>query len=376
MGLGVNRRPLAAGDRVVVKVGSSSLSLEGGGVDEAAIERTVAGVDACWQAGNPTVLVTSAAISAGLPLMGRTTRPTDLPSLQVAAAVGQSSLMASYNAALGRRDRISGQVLLTRDILGNREQYLHARMALSTMLELGVIPIVNENDTVVVDEVKLGDNDRLAAIVSHLVGASLLVILTDTHGLYSGDPRTDTTAELLGAVQHTDQILDELSRSAPGPLGSGGVATKVAAARMAAWSGIPTVIAKATEPDIVERVLAGEDVGTWVEPHPSGLSARKLWIAFGQPAQGSIHIDAGAVRALEERRGSLLPVGVAAVAGLFDRGDAVEIFDPDDRLVAKGQVRVAADQLRSAAGKRSDELETDGWGGVVIHADDLVLLRT
>ena len=376
MGTAVNRREIEAGARVVVKVGSSSLSLAGGGVDRSAIERTVAGVSASWNAGHPTVLVTSAAISAGLPLLGMTARPMDLPSLQVAAAVGQSSLMASYNEALARFDRIGGQVLLTRDILGNRGQYLHARAALSTMLELGVIPIVNENDTVVVDEVKLGDNDRLAAIVAHLVGASLLIILTDTHGLYSGDPRTDGSAELLEAVQHTDQILDELSRSTPGPLGSGGVGTKVAAARMAAWSGIPTVIAAASEPDVVSRIIAGDAVGTWVEPHPSSLSARKLWIAFGQPAQGSIRIDAGAVKALAERRGSLLPVGVVAVAGNFDRGDAVEVLDPDQQMLAKGQVRVAADRLRSLAGKRTHEIDTDGWGGVVIHADDLVLLRS
>lgn len=372
---GVNRRTVVAGERVVVKVGSSSLSLPGGGVDRSAIERTVAGVNEGWEAGHPTVLVTSAAISAGLPLLGLTQRPTDLPALQVAAAVGQSSLMAGYNEALQAFDRIGGQVLLTRDILGNREQYLHARAALSMMLELGVIPIVNENDTVVVDEVKLGDNDRLAAIVSHLVGASLLIILTDTPGLYSSDPREDGTAELLGAVLHTDRILDELSRSAPGPLGSGGVGTKVSAARMAAWSGIPTVIAAASEPRIVGRILAGEELGTWVEPHQSGLSARKLWIAFGQPSQGSIRIDEGAVRAVQERRSSLLPVGVVAVAGNFDRGDAVEVLDPEHQVVAKGQVRIAADQLRSWAGKRTDEIEIDGWGGVVIHADDLVLLR-
>ncbi len=372
----MSRRSMVAGERVVVKVGSSSLSLEGGGVDRSAIERTVSGVAAGWEAGYPTVLVTSAAISAGLPLLGLSVRPADLPSLQVAAAVGQTNLMASYNEALAEHGRIGGQVLLTRDILGNREQYLHARAALSTMLELGVIPIVNENDTVVVDEVKLGDNDRLAAIVSHLVGASLLIILTDTRGLYSGDPRTDGTAELLGAVLHTDRILDELSRAAPGPLGSGGVGTKVAAARMAAWSGIPTVIAKASEPQVVQRILAGEEVGTWVEPHPSSLSARKLWIAFGQPSRGSIRIDAGAVRALEDRRGSLLPVGVVGVAGNFDRGDAVEIFDPAHEVIAKGQVRVAADRLRSMAGKRTDEIDTDGWGGEVIHADDMVLLRS
>lgn len=372
----MSRRSIDPGSRVVVKVGSSSLSRPGGGIDRSAIERTVAGVNSSWNAGHPTVLVTSAAISAGLPLLGMTSRPTELPSLQVAAAVGQSSLMASYNEALAAFNRIGGQVLLTRDILGNREQYLHARAALSTMLELGVIPIVNENDTVVVDEVKLGDNDRLAAIVSHLVAASLLIILTDTHGLYSSDPRTDGSAELLEAVRHTDAILDELSRSAPGPLGSGGVATKVAAARMAAWSGIPTVIAAASEPDVVSRILAGEPLGTWVEPHPSSLSARKLWIAFGQPSQGSIRIDAGAVKALAERRGSLLPVGVVAVAGNFDRGDAVEVLDPDHRIVAKGQVRLAADQLRPLVGRRTDEVDTDGWGGVVIHADDLVLLRS
>jgi glutamate 5-kinase len=237
------------------------------------------------------------------------------------------------------------------------------------MLGLGVVPIVNENDTVVIDELALGDNDRLAAIVSHLAGAGLLVILTDTAGLYSGDPRIDDDAELLDAVRHTDEVLDGIDRGRSGPLGSGGVATKVAAARMAAWSGVPTVIASSRETDAVERAVAGGSVGTWVDPRRSGLSARRLWIAFGLPAEGSITIDAGAVKALVGGGKSLLSAGVTEVLGGFGRGDAVEVLGPNGILVGKGRVSMGAEAVRSAVGRHSSKV-----GGEVIHRDDLVVL--
>ena len=364
------RRPALANAPVVVKIGSSSLAPATGGLDDAAVRRIVNQVDALWAAGHPAVLVTSGAVAAGLPALGLVERPRDVPGLQVAAAVGQGRLMERYFREFGELGRVAGQVLLTRDILAHRAQYLHAREALERMLSLGVVPVVNENDTVVVDELKLGDNDRLAAIVSHLVGAGMLVILTDTEGLYSDDPRLADGAELITAVRHTDQVLDDLwKRSRAGVLGSGGVATKVAAARMAAWSGIPTVIADAASPDGALRAVAGEEVGTWVEPHESRLNARKLWIAFGLPSEGTLWIDAGAARALTEHGRSLLVVGVVSVEGSFERGAAVEIVREGGAFIGKGIAGLGAAELTTVRGMHSSQA-----GGAAVHRDDLVVL--
>jgi glutamate 5-kinase len=237
------------------------------------------------------------------------------------------------------------------------------------MLTLGVVPVVNENDTVVVDEVRFGDNDRLAAIVSHLVGAGMLVLLTDTSGIYSDDPWISETAELLSAVRHTDEVLDKLRLSSSrGTFGSGGVATKVAAARMAAWSGVPTVIAAAVEEDVVSRSISGDEVGTWIDPRESRLSARKLWIAFGSPSEGDITVDNGAARALESSGKSLLPAGVTGVDGVFSAGAAVEVKH-GDRLIAKGLASMSAAEIARVRGEH-----TSVAGGEVIHRDDLVVL--
>jgi glutamate 5-kinase len=353
----------------VVKIGSSSLAGKAGGLDGEALARVTDHVAWAWGAGHPTVLVTSAAVAAGLPALGLRARPSDLPGLQAAAAVGQSRLMERYTAELAARSRVAGQVLLTKSVLADREQYLNSRRAFERMLGLGIVPIVNENDTVGVEELRLGDNDRLAALVSHLVGAGLLVLLTDTPGLFSADPRTDEGAALLSAVRHTDEILDRLAAGGAGPLGSGGIGTKVAAARMAAWSGIPTVIASAGEPEVVRRAVLGEDVGTWVEPHAERLPARKLWIAFGQPAEGRLRVDRGAVEALVHGGRSLLPVGVVGVEGEFSAGAAVEVLGPDGSLVAKGVVRLGSREVEAGRGTRGGPGPAE-----VIHRDDLVLL--
>ena len=364
------RHPLPRGSRVVLKVGSSSLSKPAGGIDQLAIARVIQQVCALWDDGYPTVLVSSGAVSAGMAYMGG--RPTDITGLQVAAAIGQTRLMEHYSRAFDVEGRTIGQVLITKDILGIRSQYLHARDALGRMLDLAVIPIVNENDTVAVEELKLGDNDRLAAIVSHLVGAKMLIMLTDTDGLYSADPRFGD-AEILSAVRHTDEILDEVSKGGSGPMGSGGVATKVAAARMAAWSGIDTVIARADETDVVSRIVQGEAIGTHVEPRESKLTARKLWIAFGQRSEGVIRVDEGAVSAMLFRGSSLLPVGITDIHGDFAAGAAVEVLGPGDVLVAKGVASFAASKLREMAGKRSSDLGSDIEA---IHRDQLVVLAT
>jgi glutamate 5-kinase len=345
-----------------VKVGSSSLAAAG--INNEALDAVVQLVDDCFAANHPTVLVTSGAVAAGLPALRLERRPADLAGLQVAAAVGQGKLMERYSAGFSRLGRIAGQVLLTRDVLGNRDQYLNARAALQRMLGLGIVPVVNENDTVAVEELRLGDNDRLAAMVSHLISAGLLLILTDTEGLYTSDPR-QAGGRLLDAVSHDDPLLDSLSGA--GPMGSGGVEGKVAAARMAAWSAVPTVIASSQSPDLLTRALAGAKVGTWVDPRPQKLAARKLWIAFGLTPIGTVVVDEGAVSALVDHARSLLPVGVTEVRGSFPEGAAVEIVGPDDALVGKGLVALDSVSLVGLVGQRGPR--------EAVHRDDLVVLR-
>lgn len=362
------RHPIADRATVVVKIGSSSLTRGGPGLDAGALGRVVDQVVVLRDRGHPVVLVTSAAVAAGLPALGVSTRPTDLPGLQAAAAVGQSRLMQAYTESFDRHGITVGQILLTRTVLADRDQYLHARQAFERLLALGVVPIVNENDTVAIEELRLGDNDRLAAMVGHLVNAGLLLLLTDTSGVFSADPRTDGSATLLSAVEHTDSILDQLTKGGAGPLGSGGISTKVAAARMAAWSGIPTVIAPADAPDVALVAVTGGEIGTWIEPRPQRLPARKLWIAFGQPSEGRIIVDAGARIAIARGGSSLLPVGITAVEGEFAAGAAAEVTGPDGHLVAKGMTRFSADELRRRAGLRSEH------GEVAIHRDDLIVL--
>jgi glutamate 5-kinase len=353
-----------------VKVGSSSLTVpDGGGIDSAALDRVVDQIAEQRRRGRAVALVSSGAVASGLPALGLRSRPGDIPGLQVAAAVGQGRLMEQYTRRFASHGLVCGQVLLTRDVLAHRDQYLHAREALGRMLSLGLVPIINENDIIVVDELKLGDNDRLSAIVAQLVSAAMLVILTDTAGLFDADPRFRGDAALLDAIRHTDEILDGIAAGSSGPLGSGGVATKVAAARMAAWSGIPTVIAPAAAPDAVARAVGGEAIGTWVEPQPSGLPARKLWIAFGLRSAGSIAVDAGAATALLKDGRSLLPAGVTSVEGSFSAGDAVDVRGPDGAFIAKGRVGLSAAEVRRVLGRHSAQA---GW--VVIHRDDLVVL--
>lgn len=354
----------------MIKVGSSSLALATGGLDQSSIEHVVKQIARAKAEGFRPVLVTSGAVAAGLPSLGLTKRPTDLPGLQAAASVGQSLLMRHYASAFAEHDLVVGQVLLTRDVFANRVQYLHARDALARLLAIDVVPIINENDTVTVDELRLGDNDRLAALVCHLVEADMLVLLTDTAGIFSEDPRLSDSAEFVSTVRHNDQLLDELYRaSTKGGFGSGGITTKIAAARMAAWSGIPTVIADAATDGVVHRALSGAEVGTWIAPHESGLSARKLWIAFGLPPRGEIRVDEGATIALRDHGRSLLAVGISQATGDFATGDAVSVVDLHGINIAKGLVRMDADTVRAAAGQHSSVV-----GGEVIHRDDLVLL--
>ena len=360
------RTRLAPGGVLVIKIGSSSLVRIGEGIDPGALARVVEQVSVALAAGYPTALVTSAAVAAGMPALGMRTRPADLAGLQVAAAVGQGRLMGLYTEEFAKRGLVAGQVLLTRGILADRTPYLNARTALRAMVERGIVPVVNENDTVGVEELRVGDNDRLSALVSHLLSADLLILLTDTPGLYSADP-SHPDAELLHEVTSDDERLDAIARLPGGLLGSGGVSSKVAAARMAAFSGIPTVVASSSEPDMVARICSGERVGTWVHPKSRRLSARKLWVAFGLETGGRVRVDSGAERAITRGKKSLLPVGVQEILGEFAAREAVEVVNPGGRLIAKGIARIAAAQCRAARSSGRPTVE-------LIHRDDLVVL--
>jgi glutamate 5-kinase len=360
---------------VVVKIGTSSITDDRGVITEAAIEKLCAEVAERRAAGDRVVVVTSGAIAAGLPALGLAERrPTDPAVLQAISAVGQSRLLAVYDRALARHGLVGGQVLLAPLDFVNRRQYLHARQTLAVLLELGVVPIVNENDAIADDEIRFGDNDRLAALVAHLISADLLVLLTDAPGLLTADPRVDRNASLIEEIVEVDADLQLLAGGAGSDRGSGGMASKLAAARIAAWSGVRAVIAAATRPDVLADAVAGvAGVGTVVVPREHRLAARKLWIAFAVGSSGTVVVDAGARRALEERGVSLLPAGVIDVQGGFDADDAVEIAGPDGTVFAKGLVRHPASLLKELAGRRTSTLPVE-IPHEVIHRDDLVLL--
>ena len=360
----------------VVKIGTSSLTDDAGEIDRSAIEKLCGEVAAARAVGHDIVLVTSGAISAGLPALGLGgRRPTDLATLQAIAAVGQSRLMRVYDDVLGTVGLIGGQVLLAPLDFGHRQQYLHARQTLKRLLSLGVVPIVNENDAVADDEIRFGDNDRLAALVAHLVGAEVLVLLTDTPGVLTADPRLDAGASLIEEIVEVDHQLEAMAGGPGSERGSGGMASKLAAAKIAAWSGVRAVIAAADRPDVVAGALAGEPgVGTVVRPHDRRLPARKLWIAFALPSSGTVVVDDGARRALTERATSLLPAGVVDARGGFEADDAVEIAGVDGRVFAKGLVRHGAAVVKEWAGRRTADLPPE-VAREIVHRDDLVVLQ-
>jgi glutamate 5-kinase len=320
-------------------------------------------------------VVTSGAIAAGLPALGLSgARPADLATLQAISAVGQSRLMRVYDDTLARHGLVGGQVLLAPLDFVHRSQYLHARGTLTRLLDLGVVPVVNENDAVADDEIRFGDNDRLAALVAHLVNADVLVMLTDTPGLLTADPRLDEEASLIEEIVEVDHELERVAGTSGTVRGSGGMASKLAAAKMAAWSGVRTVIAAAERPAVLLAAVDGEaGAGTVVRPHDRKLSARKLWIGFAVASSGTVVVDDGARRALVERRTSLLPAGVVDVQGDFDAEDAVELADPAGQIFAKGLVRYAANVLKGVAGSRTSDLP-EGLPHEVVHRDDLVVL--
>jgi glutamate 5-kinase len=371
------RRALSRVRRIVVKVGSGLITSPGQGPSAAVITRLAGDLAALVKERREVALVTSGAIATGVARLQLPARPRSIPEKQAAAAVGQARLMWYYEQAFKKHDIPVGQVLLTRQDISDRGRYLNARNTLLALLELGVLPIVNENDTVAVDEIKVGDNDNLAALVAHLIDADLLVLLTDVDGLYTGDPRRDRTARRLETVEAVTEDIQRLVFDATTRVSVGGMSTKLEAAQKAGASGIPMVIASGREPGILQRLLKGEDLGTYFQPRDDRLAARKRWIAFAVPPQGRLVVDAGAKKALTERGKSLLPSGVAEVDGDFPAGAVVALAEANGGEFARGLVNYDAGEIRRIRGTKTREIEkTLGYKGCdeVIHRDNLVVL--
>ncbi len=368
----------AAARRVVVKIGSAVLVGTDGGLDRARIDALVDEIAAQHAAGREMVVVTSGAVAAGFMRLGLTQRPKLIPHKQAAAAVGQISVMSAYEAAFARHGIKVAQVLLTHGDLASRPRYLNAEHAVLTLLEWRVVPVVNENDTVVVEEIKLGDNDNLSAETASLVEADLLVILSDVDGLYTADPRTRRDATLVSVVDAVTPAIEAMA-GLGGPLGTGGMATKVAAAKKATASGIATIVADGRQPGVLGAVLAGAaDVGTFFRPVADPLTSRKRWIAYTLKPGGTVVVDDGARRAIVEQGRSLLASGVREVRGGFGRGACVQCVDLAGREIARGLVSYSAAALDKIKGRHSREIEaTLGYkmSDEVIHRNDLVCLE-
>lgn len=360
--------------RVVVKIGTSSITDERGVIDRAVISGMCDQIAGLRRAGHEVLLVSSGAVSAGVAALGMAARPTDLPTLQALAAAGQPRLMEVYNAEFGRHSLVAAQALVVPPDFVNRRQYLHARQTLVRLLELGCVPVINENDAIASDEIRWGDNDRIAALISHLVAADLVVLLTDTPGLYTADPRTDPTARLVERVPADDPLLAVEAGVSGSNRGSGGMASKLRAARIASWSGVRAVIAHAARPNVLADAVAGTaGVGTVFESHDRRLGSRKLWIGFASAVAGTVVVDDGARAALTQRNTSLLHAGVREVHGEFEAGDTVEIVGLDGSVIARGMVALDADVARRSAGHRSQDLPGHVYAELV-HKDDLVVL--
>ena len=354
--------------RIVVKIGTASLTDERGGIVRSAIEDLCAEVVCAVGEGHDVLVVSSGAVAAGVAAVGLDQRPTDMTTLQAVSAAGQSRLMEVYNAALGAGGLVAAQVLLDPHDFVDRSQYLHARRTLERLLELGCVPVINENDAIASEELRYGDNDRLAALVAHALRADLLVLLTDADGLLTADPRSDPAATLIQLVTADDPLLAIDVTDAGSGRGSGGMASKLAAARIASWSGIRTVIARAATAGVLGAAIRGDGIGTTFAAHTRRLTARRLWIAFAAEVSGCITVDDGAHAALIDNGRSLLAAGVTAVDGDFAAGDTVEVRDTSGRVFARGLVTCAAAELSGDAGNGSARPPE------VIHRDDLVIV--
>jgi len=368
------RTAIAEAQRIVVKVGSSSLTRPGGGIDAEAINRLVAQLAVRHGRDHQVILVSSGSIATGFPVLGLDRRPRDLATQQASASVGQGMLIAQYSAAFARHGITVGQVLLTADDVIRRTHYRNAQRTLFRLLELGVLPIVNENDTVATDEIRVGDNDRLAALVAHVVQAQALVLLSDVEGLFDGPPDRPG-ARLIDCVNSEEDLREvRIGGTGSAGVGLGGMATKVEAASIATSAGIPVLLTSAVQ---VEAALAAAGVGTVFRPTGQRRSTRLLWLAHATQPAGRLHLDAGAADAVTRRRMSLLPAGVTAVEGSFAAGDPVDLLDQNGHTIARGLVNFDSGELPGLLGRSTRELARElgpAYEREVVHRDDLVIL--
>ncbi len=373
-----DRRLIRSAQRWVVKIGSSLVTDGGKGIDPDAIARWAAQIAALRSQGREILLVSSGAIAEGMKRLGWVSRPHEIHELQAAAAVGQMGLAQAYESGFAKWRLKTAQVLLTHEDIADRRRYLNARSTLNTLLKFGVVPIINENDTVVTDEIKLGDNDTLAALVTNLIDADLLVILTDQAGLFTADPRRDPAATLIHYGQAMDPSYAGMAGGAGSLIGKGGMATKVLAAQRAARSGAATAIASGHESDVLLRLASGEVLGTLLAADMAPIAAKKQWLADQLQLRGQLMLDEGAVKVLLEQGKSLLPIGVQSVDGEFERGDVVACVSPQGEEIARGLINYGASDTRRILRRPSSEIESI-LGFVeeaeLIHRDNLILLN-
>jgi len=362
--------------RLVIKVGSTLLTNDGAGLDTAAIDSWVDQIATLMDGGKQVVVVSSGAIAEGLTRLGLETRPQSIHMLQSAAAVGQMGLIQTYESSFKRYRRQTAQILLDHDDMANRERYLNARGVIQTLLELNVVPVVNENDTVVTDEIRFGDNDQLAALVANLIDADMLIILTDKDGLYDANPDIEKNANLITRARASDRALDANAGGSKSALGRGGMLTKLQAARLAARSGCHTLIAGGRNPDILLRIASGEEVGTLLLADQAPLAARKQWLAGQLQVRGTLVLDSGAVKVLQQQGRSLLAVGVTAVQGNFTRGELVRCVDADGLEIARGLINYNSVETDLIKGKSTDDIASLlGYREhhELIHRDNMVI---
>ncbi|WP_174564544.1 glutamate 5-kinase [Nocardia inohanensis] len=360
------RQAIATARSVVVKIGSSALTSLEGGLDTDRLDKLADAVESRMRAGSDLVVVSSGAIGAGMAPLGLSKRPKDLATKQAAASVGQLALAHAWGTSFARYGRVVGQVLLSAGDFGRREHHRNAQRTLDRLRSLHAVAVVNENDTVATEEIRFGDNDRLAALVAHLVGADALILLSDVDGLYDGDPRKGA-ANFIPEVRSSAD-LDGVIAGSGGALGTGGMASKLSAARLAADAGVPVLLAAASE---AEAALSGATVGTAFAARPVRLSARKFWVRHAADSVGAVHLDSGAVAAVADRRHSLLAAGITAVDGHFYGGDVINLIAPDGRVIARGVVAYDSDELETMKRRSTSDLP-DSMKRPVVHADDLV----
>jgi len=373
------RRCLKNIKKMVIKIGSSSLTLKTGGLDRANIEKFVNEVSSLAKRGIEVIIVTSGAIAAGLEDLNISKKPKEITLLQAAASIGQVEIMKLYGDLFSKNGLKIGQILLTQEDTTRREQYLNIRNTIRNLIDLGVIPLINENDSAAVDEIKFGDNDELAALVSVLAEADVLVILTDIEGMYDKNPRTSRDAKLISYIDRIDKNIESAAGGIGSTYGIGGMESKIKAAKICSFSGIKTIIADSRRINVLDEILAGKNVGTFFAPQTmKKVKSIKKWIAFGMKTKGAIIIDKGAEEAVLNKGKSILPVGVVKVSGKFNKGDTLKVFSMDNKLIAKGISNYSSDDILKIKGKNQKKILSefnDAMCSEVIHRDCLVVFK-